>query len=75
MHERASHEPLRVTVWGENVHEPREEDVRAIYPDGMHATIAAGLVSLLGDAVRTRTVTLQDPEHGLTEEVLRETTS
>ena len=36
-------EAMRVTVWGENVHEQRDESVRAIYPDGMHATIAAAL--------------------------------
>src|ERR687893_2842913 len=62
--------PVRVTVWGENVHERTEEPVRAIYPDGMHATIAAGVSSLLGERVRVRTATLQEPEHGLTRDVL-----
>ena len=33
---------LRVLVWGENRHEQIEPHVAAIYPDGMHATIAAG---------------------------------
>jgi trehalose utilization protein len=61
--------PLRVTVWGENVHE-REEHVRRLYPEGMHATIAAGLDDLLGDRVQTRTATLQEPEHGLGQDVL-----
>jgi trehalose utilization protein len=61
--------PLRVTVWGENVHE-REERVRALYPEGMHATIAAGLDELLGDGVQTRTATLQEPEHGLGQDAL-----
>ena len=65
--------PVRVTVWGENVHEREEEAVRAIYPDGMHATIAAGMAGLLGDRVQVRTATLEQDEHGLTEEVLRET--
>ena len=65
--------PVRVTVWGENVHEREEEEVRAIYPDGMHATIAAGLAGLLGDRVQVRTATLEQDEHGLTDEVLRET--
>ena len=64
--------PVRVTVWGENRHEQREEHVRKIYPDGMHETIAAGIRENLDDAV-VRTATLDDPEHGLTEEVLRET--
>ncbi len=64
---------VRVTVWGENVHERNEPEVRAIYPDGMHAAIAAGLSNLLGDQVRVRTATLEQPEHGLTDEVLAET--
>jgi trehalose utilization protein len=61
---------IRVTVWGENVHEVEEPEVRAIYPDGMHATIADGLRELLGDAVDVRTATLQEPEHGLTQDVV-----
>ena len=31
---------LRVTVWGENVHERENPLVAKIYPDGMHHTIA-----------------------------------
>jgi trehalose utilization protein len=64
---------LRVTVWGENVHEQRDASVRAIYPDGMHATIAAGLATQLGDRAAVRTATLQEPEHGLSDAVLAET--
>ncbi|MCG5218718.1 ThuA domain-containing protein [Streptosporangium soli] len=64
---------INVTVWGENVHEQREEDVRRRYPDGMHGAIAAGLAEHLGDGARVRTATLQQPEHGLTEQVLAET--
>jgi trehalose utilization protein len=65
--------PVRVTVWGENVHERRDESVRTLYPDGMHATIAQGLAELLGERVQVRTATLDEPEHGLTEQVLAET--
>jgi trehalose utilization protein len=61
---------MRVTVWGENVHERSEDRVRAIYPDGMHGAIAAGLAASLGDAVQVHTATLEQPEHGLTQEVL-----
>jgi trehalose utilization protein len=64
---------MRVTVWGENVHEQRDESVRALYPDGMHTAIAAGLRALLGDGVDVRTATLQEPEHGLGDAVLAET--
>ena len=64
--------PLRVTVWGENVHEHRNADVAAIYPRGMHTTIAEGLRELLpGSAVTT--ATLQEPDHGLTVERLAAT--
>jgi trehalose utilization protein len=65
--------PVRVTVWGENVHERTEDHVRALYPDGMHGAVAGGLTELLGDAVRVRTATLDQPEHGLTRAVLDET--
>src|SRR3954452_14359982 len=64
---------VRITVWGENVHERNEPAVRELYPDGMHETIAGALRSRLGDAVSVRTATLDQPEHGLTEEVLSET--
>src|SRR3954463_15393686 len=64
---------VRVTVWGENVHERKDESVRAIYPDGMHMTIAAGLRTVLGDDLAVGTATLDQPEHGLTDAVLAET--
>lgn len=65
--------PIRVLVWGENRHEQEEEHVRLIYPDGMHTTIAEGIREHLGEQAHVRTVTFDDPEHGLTEEVLRDT--
>lgn len=69
----ASGHPIRVTVWGENVHEHRSDRVRSVYPDGMHETIASGLRGSLGDRVEVRTATLQQPEHGLTDDVLAAT--
>ncbi|HHY50035.1 MAG TPA: trehalose utilization protein ThuA [Alphaproteobacteria bacterium] len=63
--------PIRVTVWGENVHEQDNEAVAAIYPEGMHAAIAS-LISQ-DPEVAASTVTLQDPEHGLSEQKLNET--
>jgi trehalose utilization protein len=65
--------PLRVTVWGENVHEHLNERVSSIYPEGMHETIAAGLRESLGGGVEVQTATLQQPEHGLTTDVLNGT--
>jgi trehalose utilization protein len=64
---------LRVLVWGENRHEQVEPHVAKIYPDGMHGAIADGIRDNLGDAATVTTTTLDEPEHGLTEEVLRET--
>ncbi|HYP16518.1 MAG TPA: ThuA domain-containing protein [Opitutus sp.] len=64
--------PLRVVVWGENVHEHKSAKVGAVYPNGMHHVIADGLRGLLPDAV-VSTATLQEPDHGLTEERLAET--
>lgn len=62
---------LRVTVWGENVHEHENETVRTIYPEGMHSCIAQGLTE--SPEFVARTATLQEPNHGLTEAVLDET--
>lgn len=63
---------LRVLVWGENVHEQRDAPVRAIYPQGMHTTIAEGIREYLPHAT-VSTATLQEPEHGLTAERLAAT--
>ena len=62
---------IRVTVWGENVHEQENKVVASVYPDGMHTVIAAGLNE--DDAIEAKTATLQEAEHGLTEEVLENT--
>ena len=62
---------LRVTVWGENVHEQKNQAVAAVYPAGMHTCIAAGLRQ--DPALEVRTATLDQPEHGLTDAVLAAT--
>jgi trehalose utilization protein len=64
---------LRVTVWGENVQERRDPPVQKIYPSGMHSVIAEGLQENLGADARIRTATFDQPEHGLTQDVLAET--
>jgi trehalose utilization protein len=64
---------IRVTVWNENVHEQREEAVRTRYPEGIHGAVAAGIEEHLKGQVTIRTATLDEPEHGLTEEVLADT--
>jgi trehalose utilization protein len=68
--------PIRVTVWGENFHEQSERDRGGMaerYPTGMHGAIASGLAEVLGDAVAARTATQDQPEHGLTDDVLDST--
>lgn len=67
----ASIHPIRVTVWGENIHEQKIPLVREIYPNGMHECIAEGLREDPGLMVHT--ATLQQPEHGLSESVLNNT--
>ncbi|WP_130504484.1 ThuA domain-containing protein [Microterricola gilva] len=65
--------PIRAVVWGENRHEQVHAIVRENYPDGMHETIAGGLRELLGEDVDVSTHTLDEPEHGLSEDVLQNT--
>lgn len=62
---------LRVTIWNEYRHEKENAEVARVYPDGIHRAIADGLRDA-GDFV-VRTATLDDPEHGLTDEVLATT--
>ncbi len=64
-------ENIKVTVWNEFRHEIKNEAVKKVYPQGMHQVIAEGLKKAGGFTVRT--ATLDEPEHGLTEEVLQNT--
>jgi len=61
---------IRVTVWNENRHEVRDEAVKAIYPNGMHAVISEHLRK---QGMDVATATLDENEHGLTAERLAET--
>ena len=61
---------MKVTVWNEYRHELENTEVSAIYPDGIHETIA-GFLQEAG--YETQTATLDEPEHGLTDAVLNET--
>ncbi len=62
---------IRVTVWGEFRHELKSAQVAAIYPNGMHEAIAEGLRA--DPRFSVRTATLDQPEHGLTDDVLAAT--
>jgi hypothetical protein len=68
---RRNHVSIRTIVWGENIHEQVNETVRQLYPDGMHHTIAAALNE--DSAIAASTATLQEADHGLSEERLAET--
>lgn len=62
---------IRVTVWNEFRHEKNEEDVKKIYPDGLHAVIKSFL-----DAAGDLDVTLaalDDPSQGLPDTLLENT--
>lgn len=60
----------RVTVWSEFRHEKRSAKIAEIYPEGIHGAIAEGLREA---GFTVGTATLDEPEHGLTEEVLANT--
>lgn len=62
---------IKVTVWNEFVHEKTEESVKNIYPEGIHKAIA----EFLGkeEDITVRCATLDDPDCGLTQEVLDDT--
>lgn len=62
---------IQVTVWNEFRHEKKNEKVRAVYPEGMHTVIADFLNKQEG--IEARTAALDEPEHGLTDEVLNST--
>ncbi|HLG51415.1 MAG TPA: ThuA domain-containing protein [Chloroflexota bacterium] len=62
--------PVRVTVWNEYRHERQPGIVQSIYPEGIHTVLARALREA---GMSVRTATLDEPEHGLTEQVLAET--
>jgi trehalose utilization protein len=63
---------LRVTVWGENVHERTSAQVAALYPQGMHGAIASAIREQLPEA-EVRIALLDEPEHGLDAATLAQT--
>jgi trehalose utilization protein len=62
---------IHVTVWNEFRHEQMEGQPKETYPNGMHAVIAENLRKQPDFEVRT--ATLDEPEHGLTDDVLAQT--
>ena len=62
---------MTVTVWNEYRHEKLHAEIGRIYPEGIHGAIQAGLAD--HGIVDVGTATLDEPEHGLTDEVLEAT--
>lgn len=60
---------INVTIWNEFRHERENDQVRSVYPAGMHTAIGEGM----GDGIAVRYATLDEPEHGLTEDTLNAT--
>ncbi|MGP8209792.1 MAG: ThuA domain-containing protein [Acidimicrobiales bacterium] len=59
----------QVLVWNEFIDERRPGPARDCYPEGIHETIARGLRSSL-PGTTVGTATLQDADHGITDETL-----
>ncbi|ADD06899.1 ThuA family protein [Natrialba magadii ATCC 43099] len=63
-----------ITVWNEFRHEREDDEVAAVYPDGIHEALADIFrTQETADEYEIQTATLDEPEHGLTENVLDET--
>src|SRR5690242_12639121 len=58
---------INVTIWNEYRHEKESKIVADIYPEGIHGAISKGIA---GRGFNIRVATLDEPEHGLTNEVL-----
>ncbi|MGN1176778.1 MAG: ThuA domain-containing protein [Roseburia sp.] len=62
---------IRVTIYNEFVHEKEYEEVKKVYPQGIHTCIANFLKE--DSDIMVRTATFEEKEHGLSEEVLSDT--
>ena len=62
---------IRITVWNEFIHEKEMAEVREIYPQGIHNCIGDFLK--INEDMEVQTAVLEQPENGLTDEVLAKT--
>ena len=62
---------IKVTVWNEFRHEVENENIKKVYPNGIHGQIAEFLGSEADVAVKT--ATLDELNHGLSDDVLENT--
>lgn len=61
---------IKVTIFNEFFHEKTEDNVKAIYPEGIHIALKKSLES---EDISVKTVTLDDENCGITEELLQNT--
>ncbi|MDQ8188382.1 ThuA domain-containing protein [Pelagicoccus sp. SDUM812002] len=64
-------EKIKLTIWNEFRHEKTNAAVQKVYPEGIHATLAEAFAN--DSQVATLTATLDEPEHGLSDSVLKDT--
>ncbi|MCD2477638.1 MULTISPECIES: ThuA domain-containing protein [Mammaliicoccus] len=60
---------MNITVWNEFRHEVESEEIKKVYPKGIHNVIA----EFLSEKHNVKTATLDEREHGLTDDVLNQT--
>ncbi len=61
---------MNVTIWNENFHEKEIPLVTEIYPGGIHKYLESFIQD---EGVNVRTVTMDDEEFGLSDEILKDT--
>jgi trehalose utilization protein len=62
---------INLTIWNEFVHEQEDDHVGKLYPKGIHGCIKEFLE--VDKDLNIKTATLEEPEHGLSQEVLNNT--
>ena len=60
---------MNITVWNEFRHEVESEEIKKVYPKGIHNVIA----EFLSEKHNVKKATLDEREHGLTDDVLNQT--
>lgn len=63
---------MQITIWNEYIHELQNPTVAQLYPQGIHGALAQLMQGHFPDA-KVVTATLDQEQHGLTEEVLEQT--
>ena len=60
----------KIIIWNEFIHEIENEEVKSIYPDGIHNCIKDFLSN--DDSLKIETATLREKENGISEERLKD---